>query len=172
MVPRQKPLIQTAARGLLWWRRTPNPALQPLLRGHGKVRHPSRLWRRWAAGKPEGAGQSLSPDSSSASEATSDMLSSASSSSLPPNETRSLTLAGTLVRLEKRTGDISLCAKARHADLSQRELALNRALRTSAPPFFPHRSLEEENGRAEGRDRSLKRKRCACAERRELMLSQ
>ncbi len=24
---------------------TPNPALQPLLRGHGKVRNPSRLWR-------------------------------------------------------------------------------------------------------------------------------
>ncbi len=72
---------------------TPNPALQPLLRGHRKVRHPSRLWRRWARANSEGAGSVTEPDSSSASEATSDMLSSASSSSLPPNETRSLTLA-------------------------------------------------------------------------------
>ncbi len=40
---------------------TPNPALQPLLRGHGKVRHPSRLWRRWAWANLRGRGQSLSP---------------------------------------------------------------------------------------------------------------
>ncbi len=40
---------------------TPNPALQPLWRGHGKVRHPSRLWRRWARANLRGRGQSLSP---------------------------------------------------------------------------------------------------------------
>ncbi len=35
-------------------------------------------------------------------------------------------------------------------DLSRRELVLNQALRSSAPLFFPHRSLGEENGRARG----------------------
>ncbi len=95
------------------------------------------------AGKPEGAGSVTEPHSSSASEATSDMLSSASSSSLPPNETRSLTLAeGRWSGWTKRTGEISLCGEKRGTrDLSRRELALNQALRTSAPLFFPHRSL-------------------------------
>ncbi len=65
------------------------------------------------AGKPEGAGSVTEPDSSSASEATSDMLSSASSSLLPPNETRSLMLAeGRWSGWEKRTGDTSLCGES------------------------------------------------------------
>ncbi len=64
------------------------------------------------AGKPEGAGSVTEPHSSSASEATSDMLSSASSSSLPSNETRLLTLAeGRWSGWTKRTGEISLCGE-------------------------------------------------------------
>ncbi len=108
---------------------TPNPALQPLWRGHGKVRHPSRLWRRWARANLRGGGSVTEPHSSSASEATSDMLSSASSSSLPPNETRSLTLAeGTLVRLDKKDGrNLSVWRKRGTRDLSRRELAENQA---------------------------------------------
>ncbi len=49
-------------------------------------------------------------------------------------------------------------------DLSRRELALNRALRSSAPLFFP---LRKKTGGCEGRGRSLKRKRSASAERRD-----
>ncbi len=65
------------------------------------------------AGKPEGAGSVTEPDSSLASEATSDMLSSASSSSLPSNETRSLTLAeGRWSGWKKRKGEISLCGES------------------------------------------------------------
>ncbi len=57
-------------------------------------------------------------------------------------------------------------------DLSRRELALNRALRTSAPLFFLTGPWEEENGRARGAG-SLSEKK-AIRERREarLMLSQ
>ncbi len=49
---------------------------------------------------------------------------------------------GTLVRLGKRDGrHLSVWRKQGTRDLSRHELALNRALRISAPLFFPHRSL-------------------------------
>ncbi len=54
--PRQEPLIQTAARGL-WWR----PLQTQLFNRYGKVRHPSRLWRRWARANVRGRGQLSSP---------------------------------------------------------------------------------------------------------------
>ncbi len=93
------------------------------------------------ADKPEGAGSVTEPDSSSASEATSDMLSSASSSS-PERDQIAHACRGTLVRLGKKDGrHLSVWRKRGTRDLSRRELALNQALRTSAPLFFPHRSL-------------------------------
>ncbi len=110
--PRQKPLIQTAARGLLWWR----PLQTQLFNRFERTRKSSASIPALAAlgaGKPEGAGSVTEPDSSSASEATSDMLSSACSSSLPPNETRSPPLAeGRWSGWIKRTGDISLCGES------------------------------------------------------------
>ncbi len=84
------------------------------------------------------------------------MLSSASSSSLPPNETRSLTLAeGRWSGWIKRDGrKLSVWWKTRHAgsEPGSVEFAFNQALKTSAPAvFFPHRGPgEEENGRARG----------------------
>ncbi len=106
---RQKPLIQTAARGLLWWRPLQTQLLERTRKSSASIPALAAL----GAGKPEGAGSVTEPDSSSASEATSDMLSSASSSSLPPNETRSLTLAeGRWSGWIKRTGDISLCGES------------------------------------------------------------
>ncbi len=107
--PRQKPLIQTAARGLLWWR----PLQTQLFNRFGEDTEKFGIHPGFGgAGKPEGAGSVTEPHSSSASEATSDMLSSASSSSLPPNETRSLTLAeGRWSGWIKRTGESSLCGE-------------------------------------------------------------
>ncbi len=40
---------------------TPISALQPLLRGHGEVRHPSWLWWCWVRTKAGGQGQLPSP---------------------------------------------------------------------------------------------------------------
>ncbi len=53
----EAPLVET----------TPIPALQPFFRGHGKVRHPSQLWRRWARTNARGRGQLPSPTAQQAS---------------------------------------------------------------------------------------------------------
>ncbi len=91
---------------------TPNPALQTALERTRKSSASIPALAALGAGKPEGAGSVTEPHSSSASEATSDMLSLASSSSLPPNETRSLTLAeGRWSGWIKRTGESSLCGE-------------------------------------------------------------
>ncbi len=117
---------------------TPNPALQPLLRGHGKVRHPSRLWRRWARANLRGRGQSMSPT------APQHLKLPVTCCHRPAHRHFQIAHAcrGTLVRLGKKDGrHLSVWRKRGTRDLSRRELALNRALRTSAPLFFPHRSL-------------------------------
>ncbi len=94
------------------------------------------------AGKPEGAGSVTEPDSSSASEATSDMLSSASSSSLPPNETRSLTLAEGRWSGWEKGRETPLCvAKARHAGSEPAWARSQPGAENLCPLFFPHRSL-------------------------------
>ncbi len=150
---------------------TPNPALQPLWRGHGKVRHPSRLWRRWARANLRGRGQSLSP---TASEATSDMLSSASSSSLPPNETRSLTLAeGRWSGWIKRTGEISLCGENEARGIWAGVSSLS-ARRWKPLPrcFFLTGPWEEENGRARGAGSLSEKKAMRVRREARLMLSQ
>ncbi len=171
--PRQKPLIQTAARGLLWWR----PLQTQLFNRFERTRKSSASIPALAAlgaGKPEGAGSVTEPDSSSASEATSDMLSSASSSSLPPNETRSLTLAeGRWSGWEKRTGDTSLCGESEARGIWASVSSLSTGRWEPLPRcFFLTGPWEEENGRARGAG-SLSEKK-AIRERREarLMLSQ
>ncbi len=159
--PRQEPLIQMAARGLLWWR----PLQTQLFNRFERTRKSSASIPALAAlgaGKREGAGSVIEPDSSSTSEAASDMLSSASSSSLPPNETRSLTLAeGCWSGWKKKDGrNLSVWRERDTRDLSRRELALNRALRSSAPAVFSSQvSGRKKTGGREGRGHSLKRKR-------------
>ncbi len=88
------------------------------------------------------------------------MLSSASSSSLPPNETRSLTLAeGRRSGWKKRTGEISLCGESEAHGIWAGVSSLSTGRWEPLP--------RKKTGGREGRDRSLKRKRCACAERRD-----
>ncbi len=122
---------------------TPNLALQPLLRGHGKVRHPSRLWRRWARANLRGRGQSLSPIAPQHLKlpVTHSVIGQLIVTS-PERDQIAHACRGSLVRLGKKDGrHLSVWRKRGTRDLSRRELALNRALRTSAPLFFPHRSL-------------------------------
>ncbi len=86
----QEPLVQTAARGLFWWRPLQSQLFNQFWEDTEKFGiHPAAL------GADEGrrAASVTESDSSSASEAANDMLSSAISSSFPPNETKSLALA-------------------------------------------------------------------------------
>ncbi len=118
---------------------TPIPALQPLLRGHGKVRHPSRLLRRWARTNARGwcyRAQLPSPTASKAAVIGQLFVTS------PKRDQIARACRGTLVRLGKKDGrNLSVWQERGTRDLSRRELALSRALRSSAPLFFPHRSL-------------------------------
>ncbi len=119
---------------------TPNPALQPLLRGHGKVWHPSRLWRRWARANLRGQGQSLSPTAPQHLKLPVTCCHRPAHRHFPQTRPDPSRLQRDAGQVGKKGWEKSLCvAKARI--WSRRELALNRALRTSAPLFFPHRSL-------------------------------
>ncbi len=119
---------------------TPNPALQPLWRGHGKVRHPSRLWRRWqtwGGGVSHWAPQLLSIWSYQWHVVIGQLIVTS-----PKRDQIAHACGGTLVRLDKKDGrNLSVWRKRGTRDLSRHELTLNQALRTSAPLFFPHRSL-------------------------------
>ncbi len=107
-----------------------------------------------ALGADEGrrVGSAKEPDSSTASEAANDMLSSFSSSSLPPNKTRSLVLAeGRWSGWEKRTGETSLCGESEARGLWA-DVSLLSAVHWNPLPccFFLTGPCEEENRRAQG----------------------
>ncbi len=166
--PRQKPLIQTAARGLLWWR----PLQTQLFNRFERTRKSSASIPALAAlgaGKREGAGSVIEPDSSSASEAASDMLSSASSSSLPLNETRSLVLAeGCWSGWKKRTEKTSLCGESETRGIWAGVSSLSPGAEILCPAVFSSQVPgRKKTGGREGRGHSLKRKRSASAERRD-----
>ncbi len=166
--PRQKPLIQTAARGLLWWRPlqtqlfnrfwedTEKFGIHPGFGGAGRG-------QTWGGGVSHWARQLLSIWSYQWHAVIGQLIVTS-----PERDQIAHACRGTLVRLGKKDGrHLSVWRKRGTRDLSRRELALNRALRTSAPLFW-----EEENGRARGAG-SLSEKK-AIRERREarLMLSQ
>ncbi len=88
---------------------TPISVLQPLLRGHGEVRHPSRLWWCWVRTKAGGQGQLQSPTAPLRQKLPITCCH-RPALSLPPNETRLRTLAGGCWSgWEKRMGETSLC---------------------------------------------------------------
>ncbi len=97
------------------------------------------------------------------------MLSSASSSSLPPNETRSLMLAeGRWSGWEKRTGDTSLRGENEARGIWAGVSSLSTGRWEPLPCCFSSQVPgRKKTGGREWRDRSLKRKRCASAERRD-----
>ncbi len=142
MVPRQKPLIQTAARGLLWWRPlqtqlfnrfwedTEKFGIHPGFGGAGRG-------QTWGGGVSHWARQLLSIWSYQWHAVIGQLIVTS-----PERDQIAHACRGTLVRLVKKDGrHLSVWRKRGTRDLSRRELALNRALRTSAPLFFPHRSL-------------------------------
>ncbi len=142
MAPRQKPLIQTAARGLLWWRPlqtqlfnrfwedTEKFGIHPGFGGAGRG-------QTWGGGVNHWARQLLSIWSYQWHAVIGQLIVTS-----PERDQIAHTCRGTLVRLDKKDGrHLSVWRKRGTRDLSRHELALNRALRTSAPLFFPHRSL-------------------------------
>ncbi len=118
---------------------TPIPALQPLLRGHGKVRHPSRLWRRWARTNARGRGQLPSPTAPQHPKLPMTCCHRSALRHFPrtrPDRSRLQRDAG---QVGKKGWEKPLyVARARHAES---EPTWARSLRSSAPLFFPHRSL-------------------------------
>ncbi len=90
----------------------------------------------------KGAGSSYEPDSSSASVAANDRLSSISPSSLPPNETRSFAVAeGCWSRWAKRTGENSLWGESEAHGSTAGVNPLISERKFFAPLLFPLRSL-------------------------------
>ncbi len=140
--PRQKPLIQMAARGLLWWRPlqtqlfnrfwedTEKFGIHPGFGGAGRG-------QTWGGGVSHWARQLLSIWSYQWHAVIGQLIVTS-----PERDQIAHACRGTLVRLGKKDGrHLSVWRKRGTRDLSRRELALNRALRTSDPLFFPHRSL-------------------------------
>ncbi len=144
MAPLKEPLIQTAARWPFWWRLTRHSSSTAFER----MRRSSASNTVFAAlGVDEGrrAGSATKPDSSFVSEAANDMLSSFSSSSLPPNETE-------LDRLGKIWWEKPICvARARHAGLWDNVSSLS-AVHWDPLPFcfFLTGPCKEKNGRVWG----------------------
>ncbi len=115
---------------------TPNPALQPLLRGHGKVWHPSRLWRRWARANLRGRGQSLSPTAPQHLKLPVTCCHRPAHRHFPQTRPDPSRLQRDAGQVGKKGREKSLCvAKVRHAGS---EPAWARSLPRC---FFPHRSL-------------------------------
>ncbi len=140
--PRQDPLIQTAARGLLWWRPlqtqlfnrfwedTEKFGIHPGFGGAGRG-------QTWGGGVSYRARQLLSIWSCQWHAVIGQLIVTS-----PERDQIAHACRGTLVRLGKKDGrNLSVWRERGTRDLSRRELALNRALRSSAPLFFPHRSL-------------------------------
>ncbi len=140
--PRQKPLIQTAARGLLWWR----PLQTQLFNRFGEDTekfgiHPgfggAGRGQTWGGGVSHWATQLLSIWSYQWHAVIGQLIVTS-----PKRDQIAHACGGTLVRLDKKDGrKLSVWWKRGTRDLSRRELAFNQALKTSAPLFFPHRSL-------------------------------
>ncbi len=156
--PRQEPLIQTAVRGLLWWRPlqtqlfnrfwedTEKFGIHPGFGGAGRG-------QTWGGGVSYRARQLLSIWRCQWHAVIGQLIVTS-----PERDQIACACRGTLVRLGKKDG----------RNLSVWRERGTPALRSSARCFFPHRSLEEENGRGRGVvGRALKRKRSASAERRD-----
>ncbi len=140
--PRQKPLIQTAARGLLWWRPLQTQLFNRFWEDTEKFGiHPSfggaGRGQTWGGGVSHWARQLLSIWSYQWHAVIGQLIVTS-----PERDQIAHACRGTLVRLGKKDGrHLFVWRKRGTRDLSRHELALNRALRTSAPLFFPHRSL-------------------------------
>ncbi len=148
---------------------TPNPALQPLLRGHGKVRHPSRLWRRWARANLRGRGQSLSPTAPQHLKLPVTCCHRPAHRHFPrtrPDRSRLQRDAG---QVGKKGRETPLCvAKARHAESEPAWARSQPGAENLCPAVFSSQVPgRKKMGGREGRGRSLKRKRSASAERRD-----
>ncbi len=148
---------------------TPNPALQPLLRGHGKVRHPSRLWQRWARANLRGRGQSLSPTAPQHLKLPVTCCHRPAHRHFPrtrPDRSRLQRDAG---QVGKKGRETSLCvAKARHAGSEPAWARSQPGAENLCPAVFSSQVPgRKKTGSREGRGRSLKRKRSASAERRD-----
>ncbi len=148
---------------------TPNPALQPLLRGHGKVRHPSRLWRRWARANLRGQGQSLSPTAPQHLKLPVTCCHRPAHRHFPQTRPDCSCLQRDAGQVGKKGREKSLCvAKARHAGSEPAWARSQPGAENLCPAIFSSQVPgRKKTGGRKGRDRSLKRKRCACAESRD-----
>ncbi len=157
--PLKEALIQTAARWPFWWRLSRHSSSTTFER----MRRSSASNPVFAAlGVDEGrrAGSATKPDSSFASEAANDMLSSFSSSSLPPNETE-------LDRLGKIWWEKPICvARARHAGSETTWARFQLYTEILCPSVFSSQvPARKKTGGCGGQSCSLKRKLSASAER-------
>ncbi len=137
---------------------TPNPALQPILRGHGKVRHPSWLWRRWARANMRGRGQLPSPTAPQHLKMPVTCCHRPAHRHFPRTRPDRLRLQRDAGQVGKKGREKPLCVeRARHAGAE----ILCPAVFSSQVPG------RKKTGGREGWGRALKRKQSASAERRD-----